>query len=79
MTTLLVAAHDGAHLKDATLKALTAALAIGDDIHVLVASDGVTGAAVEAARLKGVSRVLTAEAPALGPPRALPGRMPCGR
>ncbi|MBS1182206.1 MAG: electron transfer flavoprotein, alpha subunit [Proteobacteria bacterium] len=66
MTTLLLAAHDGAALKDATLKALTAALAIGADIHVLVAGDGVTGAAVEAARLKGVSRVLTAEAPALG-------------
>jgi electron transfer flavoprotein alpha subunit len=66
MTTLLLAAHDGASLKDATLKALTAALAIGDDIHVLVAGDGVAGAAAEAAKLKGVSRVLTAEAPVLG-------------
>lgn len=66
MTTLLLAAHDGASIKDATLKALTAALAIGDDIHVLVAGDGVAGAAAEAARLKGVTRVLTAEAPALG-------------
>ena len=66
MTTLLLAAHDGASIKDATLKALTAALAIGDDIHVLVAGDGVAGAAAEAARLKGVSRVLTAETPALG-------------
>ncbi len=65
MTTLLLAAHDGVALKDATLKALTAALAIGDDIHVLVAGNGVAGAAAEAARLKGVSRVLTAEAPML--------------
>jgi electron transfer flavoprotein alpha subunit len=65
MTTLLLAAHDGATLKDATLKALTAALAIGDDIHVLVAGNGVSAAAVEAAKLKGVSRVLTAEAPSL--------------
>ena len=65
MTTLLVAAHDGAHLKDATLKALTAALAVGDDIHVLLAGDAVTGAAAEAARLPGVVRVLTAEAPQL--------------
>ncbi len=62
MTTLLLAAHDGVSLKDATLKALTAALAIGDDIHVLVAGNGVAGAASEAAKLKGVSRVLTAEA-----------------
>lgn len=65
MTTLLLAAHDGATLKDATLKALTAALAIGDDIHVLVAGNGLAQAAAEAARLKGVSRVLTAEAPTL--------------
>lgn len=66
MTTLLLAAHDGVSIKDATLKALTAALALGDDIHVLVAGDGVAGAAAEAAKLKGVSRVLTAEEPALG-------------
>lgn len=66
MTTLLLAAHDGASIKDATLKALTAALAIGDDIHVLVAGDGVVAAAAEAAKLKGVGRVLTAETPALG-------------
>ena len=66
MTTLLLAAHDGVSIKDATLKALTAALAIGDDIHVLVAGDGVAGAAAEAAKLKGVSRVLTADAPTLG-------------
>jgi electron transfer flavoprotein alpha subunit len=65
MTTLLVAAHDGAHLKDATLKALTAALAVGDDIHVLLTGDGVAGAAAEAAQLPGVVRVLTAEAPQL--------------
>ncbi len=65
MTTLLVAAHDGAHLKDATRKALTAALAVGDDIHVLLAGDGVAGAAADAAQLPGVVRVLTAEAPQL--------------
>ena len=65
MTTLLLAAHDGATLKDATLKALSAALTIGDDIHVLVAGNGVSAAAAEAAKLKGVSRVLTAEAPSL--------------
>lgn len=65
MTTLLLAAHDGASIKDATLKALTAALSIGDDIHVLVAGDNVAGAAAEAAKLKGVSRVLTAEAASL--------------
>lgn len=65
MTTLLIAEHDGASLKDATSKALTAALAIGEDIHVLIAGNGVAGAAAAAATLTGVSKVLTAEAPAL--------------
>ena len=37
MTTLLIAEHDNAHLKDATHKALTAALALGAPVHVLVA------------------------------------------
>src|SRR5437868_2745873 len=37
MTTLLVAEHDNKTLKDATAKALTAATALGDDVHVLVA------------------------------------------
>ena len=37
MTTLLLAEHDNKSLKDATNKALTAAKAIGGDVHVLVA------------------------------------------
>ena len=61
MTILLIAEHDGAALKDATLKALTAACAMGGDVHVLVAGSGVSGAAAEAATLSGVAKVLTAE------------------
>ena len=37
MTTLLIAEHDNKVLKDATSKALTAAKAMGGDVHVLVA------------------------------------------
>ena len=37
MTTLLIADHDNATLKDATAKALTAANALGEDVHILVA------------------------------------------
>ena len=37
MTTLLLAEHDHATLKDATNKALTAATQLGGEIHVLVA------------------------------------------
>ena len=61
MTILLIAEHDGASLKDATLKALSAASQIGGDVHVLVAGSGVAGAAAEAATLSGVAKVLTAD------------------
>ena len=37
MTTLLLAEHDNRTLKDATAKALSAANALGQDVHVLVA------------------------------------------
>ncbi|WP_237155144.1 electron transfer flavoprotein subunit alpha/FixB family protein [Oryzibacter oryziterrae] len=66
MTTLLLAEHDKGVLKDVTAKALTAAIAIGADVHVLVAGQGVAGVAAEAAKLSGVAKVLTAESDALG-------------
>jgi electron transfer flavoprotein alpha subunit len=61
MTILLIAEHDNVSIKDTTAKALTAALEIGGDIHVLVAGNGVSGAATEAAAYAGVAKVLTAE------------------
>jgi electron transfer flavoprotein alpha subunit len=61
MTTLLIAEHDNASLKDATHKALTAALALGADVHVLVAGDNAKGAAEAAAKLNGVKKVLHAD------------------
>ena len=63
MTTLLIAEHDNAHLKDATHKALTAALALGAPVHVLVAGSNARAAAEDAARLEGVEKVLLADAP----------------
>ncbi|MET1416204.1 FAD-binding protein [Roseibium sp. HPY-6] len=65
MTTLLVAEHAGGALNDATAKALTAAVALGSDVHVLVAGKGVQGVAEEAAKLTGVAKVLIAESDAL--------------
>ncbi len=62
MTILLIAEHDGVALKDATAKALTAALAMGGDVHVLVAGSNVGAIAADAATLSGVAEVLTAEA-----------------
>jgi electron transfer flavoprotein alpha subunit len=64
MTTLLIAEHDNKTLKDATTKALTAAKAIGGDVHVLVAGKDCKPVADAAAKLDGVSKVLLADAPA---------------
>jgi electron transfer flavoprotein alpha subunit len=66
MTTLLVAEHDNAALKDATHKALTAARALDAPVHVLVAGEGCRGVAEAAAKLDGVGKVLLADAPAYG-------------
>jgi electron transfer flavoprotein alpha subunit len=61
MTTLLIAEHDNAHLKDATAKALTAAKQLGGDVHVLVAGKGCKAVADSAAKLDGVKKVLLAD------------------
>ena len=61
MNILLIAEHDHVSIKDATAKALTAAAAIGGDVHMLVAGQGVSGAATEAATYAGITKVLTAE------------------
>jgi electron transfer flavoprotein alpha subunit len=62
MTTLLVAEHDNKSIKDATNKALTAAKALGADVHVLVAGKDCKAAADAAAKLDGVKKVLMADA-----------------
>jgi len=64
MATLLIAEHDNASLKDATNKALTAATALGAEVHVLVAGENAKGAADAAAKLAGVTKVLLADGPA---------------
>jgi electron transfer flavoprotein alpha subunit len=64
MTTLLIAEHDNAQIKDATNKALSAAAALGGPVHVLVAGQNCRAAAEAAARLAGVEKVLLADAPA---------------
>jgi len=61
MTTLLIAEHDNKVLKDATTKALTAAKALGPDVHVLVAGKDCKAVADAAAKLDGVKKVLLAD------------------
>ncbi|HLU18387.1 MAG TPA: FAD-binding protein [Pusillimonas sp.] len=65
MSILVIAEHDNAHLKGATLNAVAAAQKIGDDIHVLVMGEGVQAVADAAAKLAGVNKVLLADGPAL--------------
>ncbi|KXU86851.1 electron transfer flavoprotein subunit beta [Caballeronia megalochromosomata] len=65
MATLVIAEHDNASIKTATLNTIAAAAKIGSDIHVLVAGSNAQGAADAAAKIAGVSKVLLADAPQL--------------
>ncbi|THF66111.1 electron transfer flavoprotein subunit alpha/FixB family protein [Pseudothauera nasutitermitis] len=63
MTILVIAEHDNASLKAATLNTVTAAAALGGEVHVLVAGNGNEAAAAAAAKLAGVAKVLSVSAP----------------
>ncbi|MGH6865209.1 MAG: electron transfer flavoprotein subunit alpha/FixB family protein [Methyloceanibacter sp.] len=65
MAVLLLAEHDNKTLAPATAKALSAALAFGGDVDILVAGEDCKSVAEEAAKLEGVRKVLLAEAPHL--------------
>jgi len=66
MAVLLIAEHTNSALGGATAKALSAALALGGDVHVLVAGHNCGAAAEAASKLQGVAKVLVADAPHLG-------------
>ena len=61
MTALVIAEHDNASIKGATLNTVTAALQCGAEVHVLVAGSDAAGAAIEASRVGGVAKVLHAD------------------
>ena len=65
MSILLVAEHDNKALSPAVAKAMSAAKAIGPDVHVLVAGSNAKGVAEQAAKLEGVAKVILADAPHL--------------
>ena len=65
MTILVIAEHDNASIKGATLNTVAAAGKIGGDVHVLVAGHNAQGAADAAAKIAGVAKVLLADAPQL--------------
>ena len=61
MTTLVIAEHDNNSIKAATLNVVTAAKALGGDVHVLVAGANAAAAAAAAGQIAGVSKVLHAD------------------
>ena len=65
MTILVIAEHGNASVKGATLNTVTAALACGGDVHVLIAGHNAGGAAQAASQIAGVAKVLHAESAGL--------------
>jgi len=65
MSVLVIAEHDHGTLKPATLNTVTAALACGGDVHVLIAGANAAGAAQAAAQIAGVAKVLHADGASL--------------
>jgi electron transfer flavoprotein alpha subunit len=65
MTSLVIAEHDNASIKGATLNTVTAAAACGGDVHVLVAGHNAGAAAAAAAQIAGVSKVIHADGASL--------------
>jgi electron transfer flavoprotein alpha subunit len=61
MSILVIAEHDNSSLKAATLNVVTAALQLGSDVEILVAGADCGGAAEEAAKVVGVTKVLVAD------------------
>ena len=65
MTALVIAEHDNASVKGATLNTVAAAAQCGGEVHVLVAGHNAQAAAQEAAKIAGVAKVLHADGPSL--------------
>jgi electron transfer flavoprotein alpha subunit len=61
MTSLVIAEHDNATIKGATLNTVTAAIACGGDVHVLIAGANAGPAAAAAAQIAGVAKVIHAD------------------
>jgi electron transfer flavoprotein alpha subunit len=62
ISALVIAEHDNAGIRPATLNTVTAAKQLGGTVHVLIAGSGSQGAATAAAAIDGVAKVLHADA-----------------
>ena len=65
MSVLVIAEHDNASIKGATLNTVTAAKACGGDVHILVAGQNAGAAAAAAAQIAGVAKVIHADGASL--------------
>src|SRR5690606_5607980 len=65
MAVLVVADHDGTHLRDTTAKTVSAAGKLSGEIDILVYGEGVGAVAAQAADIAGVRKVITSESAAL--------------
>ena len=61
MTSLVIAEHDNASIRPATLNTVTAASQCGGDVHVLVAGHNAQAAAQAASQIAGVAKVIHVE------------------
>ena len=61
MSALVIAEHDNASIKPATLNTVTAAAQCGGDVHILVAGKGAEAAAHAASSITGVAKVIHVE------------------
>jgi electron transfer flavoprotein alpha subunit len=61
MSALVIAEHDNASIKGATLNTISAAVACGGEVHVLVAGHNASAAAQDASQIAGVSKVIHAD------------------
>jgi electron transfer flavoprotein alpha subunit len=62
MTALVIAEHDNATVKGATLNTVSAAAQLGGEVHVLIAGNNAGEAAKAAAQIAGVTKVIHADA-----------------
>src|SRR3954470_22533721 len=61
MAALVIAEHDNKSIRPSTLNTVTAAVACGGDVHVLVAGHNAAEAAKAAAQIAGVAKVIHAD------------------
>src|SRR6218665_3107617 len=65
MAALVIAEHDHASIKPATLNTVTGAIACGGEVHVLVAGANAAEAGKAAAQIAGVAKVIVADGASL--------------